>query len=82
MFYERIPVKTQAVSLTGESVEVDAAGLEVTLYAANDIFIKANESVPDENAYLLTAGNTAKLSGRFFIKADEADVRLLYCKLL
>ena len=83
MYYERIPVKTAAVTLAGKAVKVDTSGLEATVFAKkSDVFIKANESVSDAQAFVLAAGSSVSLGGTFFLKAEEADVRLLFCKLL
>ena len=72
-----------AVTLAGKAVKVDTAGLEATVFAKkSDVFIKANESVPDAQAFVLAAGSSVSLGGTFFLKAEEADVRLLFCKLL
>ncbi len=83
MYYERIPVKTAAITLAGKAVKVDTAGLEATVLAKDaNVFIKANESVSDADAFVLASGTSVRLCGTFFVKAEEADVRLLFCKLL
>lgn len=83
MYYERIPVKTAAITLAGKAVKVDTAGLEATVLAKDaNVFIKANESVSDSDAFVLASGTSVRLCGTFFVKAEEADVRLLFCKLL
>ena len=76
-------MKTAAITLAGKAVKVDTAGLEATVFAKGaDVLIKANESVSDADAFVLASGTSVRLCGTFFVKAEEADVRLLFCKLL
>ena len=82
-FYEKIPVKTKAFDLAGENVEIDTEGLESTLYV-NDgtVFIKARPEVSDENAFVLQKGASITLNGLFYLSGNDANVRVLYCRVI
>lgn len=82
---ERIPGENRGHhACQGKAENVDTAGLEANRVLAKDanVFIKANESVSDADAFVLASGTSVRLCGTFFVKAEEADVRLLFCKLL
>ncbi len=80
---ERIPEKTEALTLTGKDVRVAAQGLEVTLYAENaDVYIKMHPSVPNAQAFIIKQGDRLCLSGDFVASGTGATLRLLYCRVL
>lgn len=82
-YCERIPVKTQALKLSGTNVRVDCEGLEVSVLANGaDVFLKAHESVSDENAYVIKSGESVTLCGSFVLNSSSADVRMLFCKVI
>ena len=79
--FEKLPVKTETVALSGKDVRIDAAGLEATLYAADgDAYIKANPGVKNEDAFVIKNGTYFTLNGAFYIGGDNAVVRILYCR--
>lgn len=80
---ERIPEKTSALTLSGEHARVSADGCEVTLYAENaDVYVKTHEAVSNDSAFVLKQGESLRVSGDVVLYADDARVRLLYCRLL
>lgn len=82
-YCEKIPVKTRRIALSGNSERVDCEGLEVTVLAkGSDVYLKADESVNDENAFIIENGNTVTLCGSFVLSGVSAEARLLYCKVI
>ena len=80
-YCEKIPVKTKGYALNGEDVFIDTAGLEAHLYADGaDVYIKANNGVSDEDAFILKNGAYLTLNGSFYIGGENAVVRILYCR--
>ncbi len=80
-YFEKLPVKTQTVNLSGNDVRIDTAGLEATLYVTDgDAYIKANSAVKNEDAFIIKNGTYFTLNGAFYIGGDNAVVRILYCR--
>ena len=56
-YCERIPAKTQTVTLDGKNVKIDTEGLEATVAAADGtVYIKAAEECADTDAFALEKG--------------------------
>ena len=82
-YCEKIPVKTEAVRLDGESVKIDTEGLEAVITSVEgDAYIKVNSAVKDEDAYMLANGRTITLNGCFYLSGNGAGVRILYNRVI
>ena len=82
-YFERIPVRTEGVALTGEITEINCNGLEASLFAdGSDVLIKADTAVSDDCVFILKNGERINLNGRFFVKADSGSLRVLYCRIV
>ncbi len=82
-YCEKIPVKTRRIVLSGVPERVDCEGLEVTVLAkGSDVYLKADETVSNENAFIIENGKTVTLCGSFVLSGTSAEARLLYCKVI
>lgn len=82
-YFEKIPAKTEAISLSGNTVKIDTKGMEATVISRDaDIFIKASRETVNEDAFVLVKGQSIALNGSFYISGDGADVRVLYCRII
>ena len=82
-YFERIPAKTEAVSLTGANVKIDTEGMEAVIVCREGTaYIKALGNVKDTDAFALEKGHSISLNGSFYLGGDNADVRILYCRII
>lgn len=82
-YCERIPAKTENISLNGENVKIDTEGLEATVSAADGtVYIKAAAECADENAFALEKGERITLNGCFYLSGNGAAASVLYCRII
>lgn len=82
-YCEKIPSKTSALVLSGKPVKVDCLGLEATVYAKDsDIYIKCFAETSNDDAFILGAGSCINLCGSFWLDAQNAEARILFCRVL
>ena len=82
-YCEKILSKTESISLSGNTVNIDTKGMEATVITRDaDVFIKANRETADKDAFVLAKGQSISLNGSFYISGDGADVRVLYCRII
>ncbi len=82
-YCERIPAKTQTVTLDGKNVKIDTEGLEATVAAADGtVYIKAAEECADTDAFALEKGERISLNGCFYLSGSGATATVLFCRII
>ena len=82
-YCERIPAKTENVSLDGKNVKIDTEGLEATVAVTDGtVYIKAAAECADENAFALEKCGHVTLNGCFYLSGSGAKASVLYCRII
>jgi hypothetical protein len=82
-YCERIPAKTENISLDGKNVKIDTEGLEATVAATGGtVYIKAVSECADADAFALEKGGCITLNGCFYLSGNGAAASVLYCRII
>lgn len=82
-YFEKIPVTTQSITFLANEQTIDTTGLEATIFAKRgDVFLKTVEDIDNSEAFVIKEGTYFTLCGRFILASADAEVRILYCKIM
>jgi hypothetical protein len=82
-YSEKLVVKTQRKQLEGEFALIEANGYEATVTSASGtVYIAGTTANTEEEMFPVLEGERISLCGSFYIYSQNADVRILYCKIL